>query len=205
MKRQGSNQRLLYLLKTRGDQTATALAEILDMTMMGARKLLLALEADELVSSYYKNAGRGRPKLFWTLSDKGQARFPDRHADITLSLIENIKSLTGEQGLDQIIAKRETTMLTAYLKATKGDKSLKQKLTSLVEIRSREGYMAALEQTESGQLLLVENHCPICVAATACQGFCRSELEIFRQVLATKVERHDYILEGARRCSYKIG
>jgi predicted ArsR family transcriptional regulator len=52
----------------------------------------------------------------------------------------------------------------------------------------------------------MENHCPICAAATLCQSFCRSELEIFQDVLGpgARVERTDHILAGARRCAYRI-
>jgi predicted ArsR family transcriptional regulator len=55
-------------------------------------------------------------------------------------------------------------------------------------------------------VLLVENHCPICVAAKACQGFCRSELALFRETLGEKVsvERDEHIVAGARRCVYRI-
>jgi len=54
--------------------------------------------------------------------------------------------------------------------------------------------------------LLLEHHCPICAAATACQGFCRSELEIFRDALGRDavVERVEHLLAGARRCAYRI-
>ncbi|ARO29186.1 transcriptional regulator domain-containing protein [Rhizobium sp. NXC14] len=41
-------------------------------------------------------------------------------------------------------------------------------------------------------------------AATACAGFCRSELETFRAVLGADVERSEHILTGARRCAYRI-
>ena len=66
--------------------------------------------------------------------------------------------------------------------------------------------MANAAAGADGALLLVENHCPICVAAKACQGFCRSELALFRETLGDKVsvERHEHIVSGARRCVYKI-
>ncbi|MGE8096813.1 hypothetical protein [Pseudomonas fluorescens] len=52
--------------------------------------------------------------------------------------------------------------------------------------------------------MLIENHCPICAAATACQGFCRAELNVFEQVLQARVERVEHILMNARRCAYRI-
>ena len=66
--------------------------------------------------------------------------------------------------------------------------------------------MADWREEPDGSLLLVENHCPICAAATACQGFCRAELDVFRAVLgpAATVERTEHIVTGGRRCSYVI-
>jgi predicted ArsR family transcriptional regulator len=57
-----------------------------------------------------------------------------------------------------------------------------------------------------GSWILAENHCPICAAARNCQGFCRSELSVFRAVLGPEVtvERVEHILAGARRCAYRI-
>jgi predicted ArsR family transcriptional regulator len=78
---------------------------------------------------------------------------------------------------------------------------------ALAKTRSREGYMADVADDGKESFLFVENHCPICVAAAACQGLYRSELAIFRAVLSPEitVERVDHILAGARRCAYRIG
>ncbi len=48
---------------------------------------------------------------------------------------------------------------------------------ALAAARSLEGYMAEVEPRVDGSVLLLENHCPICAAAQACQQFCRSELD----------------------------
>ncbi|MHC2298710.1 putative ArsR family transcriptional regulator [Rhizobium mongolense] len=81
---------------------------------------------------------------------------------------------------------------------------LASRVRQLTAIRTREGYMADSWMEEDGSFLLVENHCPICAAARACAGFCRSELETFRNVLGANVERSEHILLGARRCAYRI-
>ena len=66
--------------------------------------------------------------------------------------------------------------------------------------------MAEVLPQGEGAWLLVENHCPICAAASACSGLCRIELEAFRAVLGdgASVERSDHILAGARRCAYRV-
>jgi len=83
--------------------------------------------------------------------------------------------------------------------------NLELKIEKLVEIRTREGYMAEYSKNEQGYLL-VENHCPICAAATLCQGFCSSELNTFRAVLGKEViiNRVSHIISGDRRCAYQI-
>ena len=64
----------------------------------------------------------------------------------------------------------------------------------------------AESRAEGDGYVLIENHCPICVAATACQGFCRSELDTFREVLGpdVSVDRVEHIVNGDRRCVYRI-
>ena len=97
-------------------------------------------------------------------------------------------------------------MLQRYEAALTGLEGLGARVAALAHIRAREGYMAETEQLPDGAWLLAENHCPICAAASSCRNFCRSELALFRQVLGpdVSVERVDYILEGARRCAYRI-
>jgi len=50
------------------------------------------------------------------------------------------------------------------------------------------------------------NNCPVCAAASICQGLCRSELAVFTKVLGKSfaVERDEFLMEGAQRCSYLI-
>ncbi len=59
---------------------------------------------------------------------------------------------------------------------------------------------------DAGGFRLIENHCPICAAARVCQGFCRSELALFREVLGpgVAVERTEHLLAGGRRCAYRV-
>lgn len=201
-----SPERILFDLKTRGAQTASAIAARLDMTPAGARQHLLKLEADSLVESYDLAQGRGRPRKHWQLSPRGHQRFPDRHSDLTLDLLRSVRSVFGEPGLEQLIQHRERASLATYQDALGEGVSLERRLFTLADIRSREGYMASVVDEGQGSFLLIENHCPICAAATACQSLCRSELAIFRMVLgpAASVERIEHIPTGARRCAYRI-
>lgn len=201
-----THDQLLMLLKTRGAQTAQALAGLIGLTAMGVRRQLEAAEDEGLVTHTDTPGKVGRPVRRWLLTDAGQARFPDRHAEVTLDLIAGVRSLFGETGLERLIVAREASSEHAYRARLAGCATLDDKVAALAEARSLDGYMAEVQPRVDGSLLLIENHCPICSAARACQQFCRSELDVFRRVLGpgVAVVRIEHQLEGARRCAYLV-
>ena len=197
--------RLLTLLKTRGTQTATTLGSALGITGEAARQHLTKMAADGLVVAASEARGVGRPTQVWSLTAEGNARFPDAHADLTVQLLRTIRKELGDDALDRLIEVRGLESLAKYEAALAGANSVEERVARLAEVRTEEGYMAEV-QAEGENLLLVENHCPICAAATTCQGFCRTELDTFRKVLGGEatVERTEHIVSGDRRCAYRI-
>jgi predicted ArsR family transcriptional regulator len=202
-----SQDRIMDRLKTRGPQSVKILSKQLGMTTMGVRQHLADLEAKGLVlQTQEERQTRGRPVHLWKLSKSGHNRFPDSHAQTALELIDVIRSSLGEESLNQLIDTRSAKVHASYraqLDATAP--GLQQQIERLAQLRSEEGYMAEVRLLPDGWML-IENHCPICSAATSCQQFCKSELEIFQRLFENEatVERTDHLLEGARRCAYKI-
>ncbi|KSV89954.1 metalloregulator ArsR/SmtB family transcription factor [Sinorhizobium sp. GL28] len=196
----------MLALKLYGPQTATALGKRLTITGEAVRQQLVRLAEDGLVLSWSEAKGVGRPSQFWGLTALGHAEFPDTHAELTVQLLRTIRQTLGEVAIDRLIAARENETRENYSAAMSDKESLRERVDELVRLRSQEGYMAAYEDPGDGTLLFVENHCPICAAATSCQGFCRAELSVFRAVLGpgVEVERAEHILAGARRCAYVV-
>ncbi|SEO05936.1 transcriptional regulator [Duganella sp. CF517] len=199
-------EQTLFLIKTRGPQTAQQLAALLDLTSMGARRQLEAWQEKGMLTYEEVADKRGRPSRRWLLTEAGHARFPDRHADLTVQLIDQVRGLFGDAGLDKLIAAREAVSEQQYRAHLRNADALPERVAALVQARSSDGYMAEVETRDDGSLLLVENHCPICAAARQCQQFCRSELDLFQRVLGPdcSVGRVEHMLNGARRCVYVI-
>lgn len=197
--------KFLMLLKTRGALTASAIAQELGMTKEGARLQLLKYTEEGLIEAANESTGVGRPKQFFSLTAAGHAKFPDTHAELTVKLINMIRSTLGDNALQSIMDASEHTGRDKYMLELEPIDELEERIAKLTEIRSREGYMAEYSKDEDGYLF-IENHCPICAAATSCQGFCSGELNVFRFVLGEKVviNRLDHIVSGDRRCSYRI-
>jgi predicted ArsR family transcriptional regulator len=199
------NEKAVWLLKTKGPQALASLAETMMVTTEGARFQLLKLSNEGLVEARTESKGRGRPQQIWSLTAAGHARFPDTHADLTVRLIQKMRETLGENALDAVIEANGRDGQAKYIKELENLTGLEERIDGLAKIRDREGYMASYTKQEN-EFLLIENHCPICAAASACMGFCKSELETFSVVLGDQVEvkRVDHILAGARRCAYQI-
>ena len=124
---------------------------------------------------------------------------------MTIQFIEAVEHIFGKDGLEKVTSEREKLTLQSYRQHLEQCDSLQSKLETLVTLREQEGYMAELEKDENG-FILIENHCPICKAATRCPSLCQSELSVFQSLLGrdTKVERTEHIISGQRRCVYRI-
>lgn len=204
--RKSASDRLLMALKMRGPQTSAVLGAQLGITGEAARQQLLRLEEQGLVLSRSEIRGVGRPVAMWHLTEAAERRFPDAHAQLTVDLIGTMRSELGQAAVDTIIAARERDTRIAYGQAMASATSLPERIATLADVRSREGYMAEWAEAADGSYLLIENHCPICAAAAICQEFCRAELNVFREVLGpdVRIEREEHIVQGARRCAYRI-
>lgn len=197
---------VLNLLKSEGPLEAAALATRLDLTAMAIRLHLYALEGEGLVTSENRPVPVGRPSKFWRLTREADRHFPEAYAELSVALIDAMQETFGADGFTRVLAARSARQRAEYGERIRRGDTLAAKLEELARIRTEEGYMAEVSRDESGGLLLVEKHCPICVAATACQGFCSTELDLFRAVLGpnVEVERVDHIVSGDHRCAYRV-
>lgn len=198
--------KVLFCIKTKGPISTSVIASDLNMTGEAARQHIQKLTSMGLVegAQCLSQTGAGRPRQNWVLTELGHKRFPDTHAQLALQLIDSVRTIFGDDGLEKLIQQREVESREKYITRCQ-NLPLAERIAALAEVRSEEGYMAKVEQ-EGDDWLFIENHCPICAAATACQNFCRSELALFQEVIGKEVsiEREQYLLEGAGRCVYRI-
>jgi predicted ArsR family transcriptional regulator len=194
------------LLKTEGPIDSAQLAQRLGLTAMAVRQHLYALQREGLVTSEERPVPIGRPAKFWRLTPEADHLFPEAYAELSVALINSVKDAFGDEALERVLTSRCARQQMDYGKRIRPKDSLERKLNELAKVRTEEGYMAEIWREEVGSFLLVENHCPICAAANACQGFCATELDLFRSVLGpgVTVERAEHIIKGDHRCVYTV-
>jgi predicted ArsR family transcriptional regulator len=197
---------IVKILKMQGPLDSAQLADQLGLTPMAVRQHLYALQNEGHVEAEERPVPIGRPAKHWRLTREADQLFPEAYAELNVSLIEALRDTFGEEGLDQVLVSRCARQRKDYAKRIRPTDSLEKKLKELARVRTEEGYMAEVRSEKDGSYLFVENHCPICAAANSCQGFCSTELDLFRSVLGegVVVEREEHIVSGDRRCAYRV-
>jgi predicted ArsR family transcriptional regulator len=197
---------IVKLLKTEGPADSARLARRLRLTPMAVRQHLYALQREHLVTAEERPVPLGRPAKYWQLTNDADRLFPDAYAELSVALIGAMDQALGPAGVQRVLASRGEKQRKDYSARIRPSWGLERKLQELARIRTEEGYMAEVRHDDEGGFLFVENHCPICAAATACQGLCSTELELFRTVLGKRVriERATHIVSGDRRCAYRV-
>jgi hypothetical protein len=109
-------------------------------------------------------------------------------------------SALGSRPIEGLAALVSHESATAFIRLAERDPQHLEAKTELAKA------LAEMKAERRGSFLFVENHCPICAAATACQGFCATELDLFRSVLgpSVAVSRAEHIVSGDRRCAYRM-
>ena len=184
---------------------STGLAARLKVTTMAVRQHLYALQQEKLVSAEERPVPLGRPAKYWRLTREADRLFPDAYAELNVALIDAVGKTFGPEGMQRLLDTRLARQSAEYAARITLSAPLAKKLEQLARVRTDEGYMAEVKRDGRG-FLFIENHCPICAAATLCQGFCATELDLFRKVLGpgVSVERAEHIVSGDRRCAYRI-
>ncbi|PSB10612.1 transcriptional regulator [filamentous cyanobacterium CCP1] len=201
-----TRQAILNLLKQEGGMASQDLADRLGVSAMAIRQHLYGLQEQQLVTYEEEARSMGRPAKLWRLTPAANQFFPHGYAELTLGLIQSAIEVFGEAGLERLLEVRTRQQIADYQGQVSMQDSLQSKLDQLAMLRTEEGYMAEVQPVAEGSFLLIENHCPICAAATACTGLCSREQEVFQAVLGqdVSIDRTEHLVSGARRCVYQI-
>jgi len=196
---------IVRLLKQEGALDSAALARRLKLTPMAVRQHLYVLQREKLVTHDERPVPLGRPAKFWQLTRDADRLFPEAYAELTLALIGAMGESFGPSGVQKVLDARAAAQGAAYRTRIPASAPVEKKLRDLARVRSEEGYMAEV-RPDGDAFLFIENHCPICAAANVCQGFCATELDLFKSVLGpdVTVERSEHIVSGDRRCVYRV-
>ena len=199
-----TRSRVLKTLLLNQKRTVNELAESVDINPISVRHHVNKLEAEGLIQSQEERHGVGRPRLVYSLSNKGMEQFPQRYLQLTLRLLEQLKTSLPEKVLGNIfreVAEGIADDLTQHIDLEK--LGLKERLELLQEVLVSEGFMVNLEEDE-GNYYIVEASCPYHHVGEDHPEICVVDKELIAHFAASSPERIECILDGDKQCKYMI-
>jgi DeoR family transcriptional regulator, suf operon transcriptional repressor len=199
-----TRNRVLRTLLLNQSRTVNELAESVGINPISVRHHVNKLEAEGLIQSVEERHGVGRPRLIYSLTPKGMEQFPQRYLQLTLRLLEQLKTSLPDKVLGDIfkeVAGEMALDLTQHVELDNLD--LKDRLELLLQALSAEGFMVSLEE-ENGDYYIVEASCPYHHVGEDYPEICVVDQELIAHFAATEPERVECILEGDKQCKYLI-
>lgn len=199
-----TRSRVLRSLLLNQKRTVNELAESVGINPISVRHHVNKLEAEGLIQSEEERHGVGRPRLVYSLTNKGMEQFPQRYLQLTLRLLEQLKTSLPEKVLGNIfreVAEGIAGDLTQHVDLEKLD--LKERLELLRAALISEGFMVNLEEDE-GNFYIVEASCPYHHVGEDYPEICVVDRELIAHFAASNPERIECILDGDKQCKYMI-
>jgi predicted ArsR family transcriptional regulator len=198
-----TRREILRLIRLAGGSTAQQLAEELQITSMGVRRYLLALERDGLIKVQSQRQAAGRPTYVYRLTEAGYGTFPNNYHLLATQLLDAAqKTRAGKTKVEDLFAGRMDQLVAQYEPRMHG-KDLGERVAELARIQDESGYMAVWEKVEGGYLLKEQN-CAIYQVACRFQAACQYEIELFSRLLKADITRVTHQIKGELSCNYFI-
>jgi predicted ArsR family transcriptional regulator len=205
----GLRRNLLLRLRHEGPSAPEDLASALGASRTGVLQQLHALEAAGLVSRRAVRHGVGRPRHVYDVTDAAQDLFPTNYDGLALGLLAAIRSIGGDGLLDDVFEHRRRTtsdrVRQRISERLPADAPLIDRARELAVIQDEQGYLAEAVLGADGVIRLVERNCAIHRIAADTTAACQAELDLFREILGSDVERETHIAAGDRCCTYRVG
>jgi predicted ArsR family transcriptional regulator len=197
-------QKILDYLKRHGQATVTELADYLAMAPVSVRHHLDLLIGDNLVeaSRVRRQAGAGRPKRLYALTEQADALFPNNYQQLARESLDILKRTLPPEKFAGVMtelahkaAARAPQELTALPQA--------ERLQSAIRFLNDEGYMAFCECGQD-EILLHTCHCPYKELLSEHPEICQIDHVLIQRLTGMTPLRVSHMTNGGVRCTYKL-
>lgn len=197
-----TREKILRTLLAFPGSTINDLAEAVGINGISIRHHLTSLEAEDLVSSAEERHGVGRPRLIYTLTDKGVEEFPTSYLRLTKRLLVELKQRLGTEEVKAIFQNIGQEMAAQYADNL-NDQPIEKRMRQLKSVLTQEGFIVDYVKNENGYIL-TSLSCPYYKIGLNHPEICILDQQLIGEFLSVPVEVQSCILNGADRCSYHI-
>ena len=205
-----TRERILAHLKRQPRASVGALAESLDLASMTVRQHLTKMSGDGLVEAQAERRPTGRPAHVYSLTPKGEDRFPKAYDRLAKLLLEEVTALDPEEivGLSpeqrrallfRRSAQRAAEPHRAELERLQG----RPRLEAAAAIMRGESGFTELEDSSAG-VLVREYNCVYKRVAEEHNDVCIFHTEYVSLLVGAPVELEGCQCDGANACTFRV-
>jgi predicted ArsR family transcriptional regulator len=173
--------------------TVNDLSDAMVMSYMGVKAHCAALASAGYLTTWRQPAPKGRPYLFYRLSETGERFFSDSKGEVlALDLLVQARALFGPTAPQKLLMMYFRSQAQRYREQIdqEGEVSPVDRARHLVRLREREGRMSSLiTETENHQIR--ESHNTLADLMKAYPESCAMEEQMMGEVLGASVNRRD--------------
>jgi predicted ArsR family transcriptional regulator len=201
---QSTRERILNILKERGQATVDGLSQELGLTAVTVRHHLDILRGEGLIASplIHRRKTPGRPQYVYTLADKATSFFPKRYGQLTNLILDELRSHLSPAEMDQLM-RDIGERIASQVNLSRKD-GFETRLIAATDFLNELGYMARWEQQTDGDYALHVANCPYEAVSHQDQQICTIDMTLLTRLLGTSPQRVSWSAQGDQDCSYLI-
>src|SRR6267142_3218401 len=193
---------VLELLRRKGRCSAETISSDLGVTPNAVRQHLTNLERDGFVVSHPERSGRGRPSLFFSLTERADSVFPKRYGQLATMVLQEVQEMGGPDALDEVFERMATRHAGAISRSLEG-LEFDEKLRRVVAWIGRAGTLAEQTETPEGVKVTIHN-CPFRNTALKFPQVCTITPQLMSRLLDTNISQADSIHRHDPYCSFVV-
>jgi DeoR family transcriptional regulator, suf operon transcriptional repressor len=196
-----TRDRILKTLLTHPQSTINALAKSVDINAISVRHHLANLQAERLVEASEERHGVGRPRLVYSLTEKGIEKFPTRYLNLTNKLLDQLNKSLPDETIQEIFYGLASDTIEKHIDTVTSASSMEEKLDLTIEILNQEGFSVEWERV-GDQYAIHSTTCPYHQISQKHPEICIIDKTILSQLLSVPLAQNNCIANGEKRCSY---
>lgn len=197
-----TREKILQALLGKPRSTINELAEVVGVNSVSVRHHLTNLRASGLISSDEERHGVGRPRLVYTLTEKGSEQFPTRYLRLTTRLLSQLKETLPKPMVKQLFTQVASNLAEEYVDQLDG-LNVEERLEVLRELLAKEGFTVDWQQL-GNEYHIHEISCPYYKVGQKHPEICAMDQTLISKMLALPAEKVECILNGDDRCTYVV-
>jgi DeoR family suf operon transcriptional repressor len=197
-----TRERIMQTLLNNPRSTINDLANAVGINAISVRHHLNSMLADGLVGAEEERHGVGRPRLVYSLTDKGVEKFPTRYYRFTNRLLDQLKETLPAETVERIFTSMAEELAQEHAREAE-NLSLDARLNLLKKLLAEEGFEVDWTKDET-TLRINEITCPYFHVGQAHPEVCSLDQTLISSVLAVPAQKIRCVLNGDNHCTYVI-